>query len=121
MTEQYGQRNINEQGDVVEFAAAVGADTIALSPSVQTVLVDESAVAATVVLPAPSDAGQNAKIRVVAVTGAANGVTVAVTAPTTLGESATVVNPIAAAAAFESLEYTADVANNRWISTGQLL
>lgn len=115
MTEQYGQRNINEQGDVVEFTATALAPDLELNPAVQIAQIDESAIGSTVTLPRAGDAGQNASITVVNVTGT-NSVLVNVFLGDTLEAAPGVANPILAA--WGSLTVRADPANDRWVVTG---
>lgn len=116
MTQQYQQRNINQQGDSVAFAATVATPAVALQPSVQMVQVDATLANATATLPLATDAGQNASITVVKSDAGANTVTVAVLAGDALVAGAAIVNPIAAQ--WQSLTMSADPDNNRWVVTG---
>ena len=115
MTEQYNQRNINQQGDTVEFASTVAVPDTALQASVQIAQIDDTLAASIVTLPRAADAGQNAEITVVNSAGA-NGVTVAAAAGDALVAAAGVTNPITGI--WGSLTMKADPANNRWIVTG---
>lgn len=114
MTEQYGQRNINEQGDVVEFTATIAVPDVVLNPSVQMAQIDESLSGSTVTLPRATDAGQNGKITVVNLTGT-NPVLVNVFLGDTLIAAPGVANPILVAVG--TLTATADPDNDRWIVT----
>lgn len=115
MTEQYNQRNINQQGDVVAFTATVATPNVALQASVQLAQITTTLAASTVTLPRARDAGQNAEITIVK-TVAANTVTVAAPAGDTLVAGAAVVNPLAAI--WASITVKADPTNNRWIAVG---
>lgn len=115
MTEQYNQRNINQQGDNFAFAASVAVPDTALNSAVQMAQIDESLAASIVTLPRADDAGQNAKITVVNMTGT-NAVTLAAAAGDAIVAPAGA--PGALTGIWSSLTVTADPANNRWIVTG---
>lgn len=118
MTEQYQQRNINEQGDVVMFAGTLLAPNTTLNPGVQLANINESLTPVIVTLPRASDAGQNAEVTVANMTGT-NGVTVAadVANGDSLVASPGTVNPITVA--WGTLTVKADPANSRWVVVGQ--
>lgn len=115
MTQQYNQRNINQQGDSVQFAATGGVPNITLQPSVQSIQVNTALSNSVVTLPRAADAGQNAEVTIIK-QGAANTLTVAAAAGDTLVASAAIVNPLVGD--WDTLTVKADPRNDRWIVTG---
>lgn len=67
MTEQYNQRNINNQGNAITFTNSVGTPNIALQPASQIAMLDSTLSVMTVTLPDAADAGQNAEVTLVTV------------------------------------------------------
>jgi len=115
MTEQYAQRNINQQGDSNAFVATVAVPDVTLTSAVQLLQIDTTLAASIATLPLADSAGPNAVITVVK-TVAANTVTLAAPVTNTLVAAAGVVNPIAGQ--WGSLTVKSDPANNRWIVIG---